>query len=219
MRHNDVLIRRLPMGAVFVRHLRLGTYILLSLFIYPFLWPEDLAVCKTFQPGWVGMVIGRNLAMGWMLYGGWHYILYDSPLHANLEGKKFNKIDQYRPGTTNKRREMFYTTQGLLIGAIFECLMMHLWGTGRVPYVADFWASPVSSIGWVLFVGYWRDFHFFWIHRWMVRSVLLAAALPACSRFLRSLISLVCARSTSSLSTSTCTACTIRATTPARGAA
>ena len=167
---------------MFVRHLRLGTYILLSLFIYTYLWPEDLAVCKTFQPGWVGMVIGRNLAMGWLLYGGWHYILYDSPLHANMEGKKFNKIDQYRPGTTNKRREMFYTSQGLLIGAIFECLMMHLWGTGRVPYVADFWASPVSSIGWVLFVGYWRDFHFFWIHRWMVRPVLLATALPACSR-------------------------------------
>jgi hypothetical protein len=148
---------------VFVRHLRLGTYILLSLFIYTYLCPKDLeATCGTIAPGWVGMVFARNVLTGWMLYGGWHHILYDSPLHANMEGKKFNKQDQYRPGTTNKRREMFFTTQGLMIGAGFEVLVMHLWATGRVPYVADFWANPLSSMGWVLFVGYWRDFHFFW---------------------------------------------------------
>ena len=45
--------------------------------------------------------------------------------------------------------------------------MMHLWATGRVPVYTDFWATPAWSIGWVLFVGYWREFHFFWIHRWM----------------------------------------------------
>ena len=154
------------------RHLRLSTYILLAWAAYtvPGSFPLDEA--HEWRAGWVLRVLFRNVALMWLLYGGWHYILYDSPLHANMEGKKFNKIDQYRPGTTNKSREMFYTSQGLLIGAIFECLMMHLWGTGRVPYVADFWASPVSSIGWVLFVGYWRDFHFFWIHRWMVRPAL-----------------------------------------------
>ena len=64
---------------LFVRHLRLSTYILLSLFIYTYLWPKDLqATCSTFAPGWVGMVFARNVAVGWLLYGGWHWILYDS---------------------------------------------------------------------------------------------------------------------------------------------
>jgi hypothetical protein len=151
---------------LFVRYLRLSTYVLLTAFQYKYLFPKDLAICKDFTLDWVGMVYARNLCIGWLLYGGWHWILYVSPLKANLEGKKFNPVDQYRKGTANLSREMFYTTQGLVIGASFEVLMMHLWGTGRVPYATDFWATPVSSVLWVLFVGYWREFHFFWIHRW-----------------------------------------------------
>ncbi len=150
-----------------VRYLRLSTYVLLTLFQYQYLFPKDLSICKNFTADWVAMVYARNLCIGWLLYGGWHWILYVSPLKANLEGKKFNKVDQYRKGTSNLSREMFYTTQGLAIGATYEVLMMHLWGTGRVPYATDFWSTPLSSVLWVLFVGYWREFHFFWIHRWM----------------------------------------------------
>eukprot|EP01050_Picozoa_sp_SAG11_P016208 SAG11_NODE_2185_length_3711_cov_1.448228_1_plen_303_part_00 len=152
---------------LFVRYLRLSTYVLLTLFQYTYLFPEDLTICRDFTLDWVGMVYVRNLGIGWMLYGRWHWILYVSPLKANLKGKKFNEADQYREGTKNLSREVFYATQGLAIGATFEVLMMHLWGTGRVPYATDFWATPLSSVGWVLFVGYWREFHFFWIHRWM----------------------------------------------------
>ena len=75
-----------------VRYLRLSTYVLLTLFQYQYLFPKDLSICKNFTADWVGMVYARNLCIGWLLYGGWHWILYVSPLKANLEGKKFNKV-------------------------------------------------------------------------------------------------------------------------------
>merc|ERR1711934_545928 len=31
----------------------------------------------------------------------------------------------------------------------------------------SFWASPVWSVMWIVFVIYWRDFHFFFAHRLM----------------------------------------------------
>ena len=50
--------------------------------------------CKVLAPAWISVVFIRNLAVGWLLYGGWHWILYESPLHKNLEGKKFNEDNQ-----------------------------------------------------------------------------------------------------------------------------
>ena len=64
---------------LFVRYLRLSTYLLIAGFTYAYLWPIDLVLeCKEFAPGWVATVFARNLAVGWLLYGGWHWILYDS---------------------------------------------------------------------------------------------------------------------------------------------
>lgn len=47
--------------------------------------------------------------------------------------------------------------------------MLRAFATGRVAYYADFWTYPAWSIFQLLVVPYWRDFHFYWIHRMMHR--------------------------------------------------
>jgi hypothetical protein len=136
-----------------VRYLRLSTYLLIAMFIQAYMWPDVMKECTEFGP-WVGLVFGRNLAIGWLLYGGWHWILYESPFHDKMESRKYNPKDQYAPGTSNLTREMWYTTQGLAIGALYECLVMWLWATHRVPMVDSFFANPVTNVAWVLFVPY-----------------------------------------------------------------
>jgi len=42
---------------------------------------------------------------------------------------------------------------------------LHLMASGKVPYYNDFWKYPVWSLVWLLFVTYWREFHFYWVHR------------------------------------------------------
>jgi hypothetical protein len=59
-------------------------------------------------------------------------------------------------------REVLLTTLGFLQSSAFQCVVMWLWASGRVPYYADFWAHPLYSVGCLLLVTYWRELHFYW---------------------------------------------------------
>ncbi len=37
--------------------------------------------------------------------------------------------------------------------------------SGRVPFYADFFASPLYSVGLLAAVTFWREIHFYWAHR------------------------------------------------------
>lgn len=133
---------------------------------------------KEFRIGWISKVVGFNLAVEFILYGFWHHMMYASSTFApHVKPKKFNKVNQYEPNagkvgyyhstTGQLQREIFFTTAGFLMSSAFQVIMTHLWARGIVPVYLDFWAYPAWSIGWLLFVTYWREFHFYWIHRAM----------------------------------------------------
>merc|ERR1712046_569177 len=67
----------------------------------------------------------------------------------------------------NLQREIFFTTLGWIQSSMFQCSFMYLWASGKVPYYNAFWANPEWSLGHLLFVTYWREFHFYWVHRAM----------------------------------------------------
>lgn len=43
--------------------------------------------------------------------------------------------------------------------------MMHLWASGRVPYIASFKDNAPLVVAQVLLVTYWRELHFYWCAR------------------------------------------------------
>jgi len=94
---------------------------------------------------------------------------YNKFLPALLKNKlKYNPENPYtQENSTPLKREIILTTLGFLQSSAFQCVIMHLWASGRIPYYTDFWAYPAWSVGQLLFVTYWREFHFYWCHRFM----------------------------------------------------
>ena len=158
-------------GELFVRYLRLSTYLVVALLAYRFTWPFE-AAAKGFAPRWIALVVGRNLFVEALLVGGWHWFVYERP-SAFVPKVKFNPKDQYAPGTdgiANLRREQLYTTLGFLMSSAYEVVVLRLWASGSAwlqPCYEDFWAFPAWSIFHIIVVAYWRDFHFYFCHRLM----------------------------------------------------
>lgn len=139
---------------LFARFGRLFIYLVVALASYRFACPLEAAA--VWAPGWVGLVLFRNLAIMLLFYGGWHAAIYDWAYDALFaRGLKFNPLNQYAPsdGTAplwavrwrrlgglpvapdllaldNLSRERLLTTAGFLQATVFECLVLHLWATG-----------------------------------------------------------------------------------------
>jgi len=149
----------------------------MALLCYQLVFLPTFDQAHEFRLGWISRVIGFNLAVEFILYSFWHHMLYASSDYAPaVKHKKFNKKNQYEPSekvgyfsstSGQLQREVFLTTVGFLISSGFQIVMTHLWARGLVPVYLNFWAYPAYSIGWLLFVTYWREFHFYWIHRAM----------------------------------------------------
>ena len=63
--------------------------------------------------------------------------------HGPLKTKKYNPTNQYErlghvgfltSSTGHLQREVVYTTLGWLQSSAFQCVMMHLWASGALPY-------------------------------------------------------------------------------------
>ncbi len=157
-----------------VRHLRLITYLTITYLAYQYTWPIEEA--KEWKLRWILIVLFRNLFIEFLLYGGWHYFLYESGcIKGRIEDKKFNPENQYDDGGKNISREVIFTTLGFFMSSAFECVILHLWSAKSsyiVPFYDDFWGNnnlkwSAYSIFHVFIVAYWRDGHFYFVHRLM----------------------------------------------------
>lgn len=154
-------------GELAVRHLRLCTYLCVTLAAYS-TWPVE-AAAEGFRFHWVAEVVLRNFFVEALFFGGWHWFLYDRPSSV-LPTLKFNGKNQYADGGENLSREKFYTTLGFCMSSLYEVVVLRLWASGSPllrPYYAEFWRFPAYSIFHILVVAYWRDFHFYFAHRVM----------------------------------------------------
>jgi len=133
-----------------------------------YFWFFPIEKAHTLSLDWISVVLFYNLAVMGILYGGWHYTLYNYfATNSQVRSRKFNPQDQYAKGTDNLQREMLFTTLGFIQSSFYQVVMMHAWAKGWVPYYTNFWDYPIYSLGSLLFVTYWREFHFYWVHRVM----------------------------------------------------
>eukprot|EP00294_Goniomonas_avonlea_P016811 CAMPEP_0114558852 /NCGR_PEP_ID=MMETSP0114-20121206/10608_1 /TAXON_ID=31324 /ORGANISM="Goniomonas sp, Strain m" /LENGTH=329 /DNA_ID=CAMNT_0001744281 /DNA_START=84 /DNA_END=1073 /DNA_ORIENTATION=+ len=154
-------------------HLGHSTDFLVGLICYLFFFPIDQA--KEWKANWVLQVVAFNLACEFIICTFWHWLTYVGPYSkGNLQKQKYNPDNQYEKSgnvgffsssSRQLQREVFLTTLGWLQSALFQCVVMWLWASGKCSYYTDFWAHPVWSLGWLLFITYWREFHFYWCHR------------------------------------------------------
>jgi len=88
-----------------------------------------------------------------------------------------SKYNPKWPSAKDISRERFYNYLGWLQLAAYECVFVHLWASGALDYHRSFFSEPGSSelsikltlyhLLHIVIVPYWRDFHFFFVHRGM----------------------------------------------------
>ena len=149
------------------RYIRTTTYLGLALFSYAYTFPLDRAAVLSYD--WMLLILARNVAIGYLLYGGWHHFLYQSRYVRKMTSRKFNPKF---PSQKQWDHDRFWSTVGFCIQSAIEIGIMHLWATGKVEYYLDFWQYPLWSVAWMAWVPYWHDFHFWFIHRQLHMGVL-----------------------------------------------
>jgi len=144
-----------------------SVYLLITVVSWLYLQP-DLSRCATFQADWIGLMLLRNIGLLWLVSGGWHLLLYT--LKAQGTERKYDA----RWLRTNDRNFLFRNqlwdnifwscVSGCTVWTAYEVLYMWAAANKLVPYVS--WSEhPVYGAVWLCLIPFWREFHFYWIHR------------------------------------------------------
>ena len=91
---------------------------------------------------------------------------------GRLNRYKYNPVQQYEPhpdgsSTGHLQREIALTTCGWLQAAAWQVAVMHMVATGALTTAPTFWSQPLVALCWIAGCSWWRDFHFYAIHRFM----------------------------------------------------
>jgi ferredoxin-NADP reductase/sterol desaturase/sphingolipid hydroxylase (fatty acid hydroxylase superfamily) len=128
----------------------------------------DLATCRTFKAGWIAQMFVRNMVLLWIIYGGWHLYLYSSK-RKGFRGK-YSPRWQNKGGATFLFRNQVHDNifwscgSGCITWTAYEVVTMWMYANNHLPYL-DFNSSPVLFVCILLLIPFWRELHFYWIHR------------------------------------------------------
>jgi sterol desaturase/sphingolipid hydroxylase (fatty acid hydroxylase superfamily) len=144
-----------------------GLYLLITIFIWRFIQPP-LAQCVELRPGWICFLLLRNLGLAWVVYGGWHLLLY----MFKLQGTD-RKYDIRWPSRDDSKflfhnqtyDNIFWScVSGCTIWTAYEVFYFWALANKKIPYV-DWTTHPVYCAVWLCLIPFWRDLHFYWVHR------------------------------------------------------
>jgi sterol desaturase/sphingolipid hydroxylase (fatty acid hydroxylase superfamily) len=128
----------------------------------------DVARCASFEFGWIAQIWLRNQVMMWLYYGGFHWWLY----LRKGEGLR-KKYDANWPAQNSRLflfRDQVYDnvfwTAGVagLVWTGYEVVGVWLYANQLIPWLS--WARhPGWFVAWFFVIPFWREFHFYWVHR------------------------------------------------------
>lgn len=141
----------------------LGVVILSYYFLQP-----PLEEMKTFKISWISTIFLRNMALVWLVYGGWHLYLYKIKARGNES--KYSSRWQSTNGSTFLWNDQVYDNvfwtcaSAVPIWTAYEVFTFWLYANDKIPYL-DFKEHPVYFVLLFLLIPFWREFHFYLIHR------------------------------------------------------
>ena len=142
-------------------------YLSIVLLSFYFLQPP-LEKMKTLKVSWIAILLIRNMALVWIIYGGWHLFLY--VLKRRGTRGKYNPRWQSTDGSVFLWNNQVYDNvfwacaSGVPIWTAYEVLAFWLYANNKLPYLS-FYENPGWFIGLFLLIPFWRELHFFLIHR------------------------------------------------------
>lgn len=132
-----------------------------------FLASPDVATMAEPRPGWIALVLLRNLAIVAAWYGLWHLRLYvrraqDARTKYNAKFPADSR--RFTFGNQTKDNVFWSLASGIPIVTAFEVVGLWLFASGRIPWLR--WAEhPVWIVVLMLLVPIWRELHFYAVHR------------------------------------------------------
>ena len=142
-------------------------YLAIVFISYYFLQPP-LQEMKTFKASWISTIFIRNMALVWIIYGGWHLYLYT--LKKRGTKAKYCPRWQSTDGSTFLWNNQVYDNvfwacaSAVPIWTAFEVITFWMYGNDKLPYL-DFKEHPVYFVALFMLIPFWREFHFYLIHR------------------------------------------------------
>ena len=142
-------------------------YLSITLISWNFLQPP-MSACKSFAWPWMLQIYARNFVLLWLVYGAWHFYLYT--LKARGTYRKYCPRWQSTQGSTflfgNQVFDNIFwcLTSGCGAWTAYECVSFWAYANGYMPYL-DPREHPILFVLGFLAIPFWREFHFYWIHR------------------------------------------------------
>lgn len=132
-----------------------------------FLTTPPVETLREIRPGWIALVLLRNLAIVVAWYGLWHLRLYvrrAQDTRTKYNAKFPGDSRRFTFGNQTKDNVLWSLASGVPIVTAFEVVGLWLFASGRIPWLR--WAEhPVWIVVIMLLVPIWRELHFYAIHR------------------------------------------------------
>lgn len=142
-------------------------YIAFSLVCWNYFTPS-LEEMREFSIGWVSLILLRNAALVLFVYGGLHAVLYIQ--RRQQADFKYNprwpdaKSSTFLFGSQTAENVFWTMCSGVPVWTAYEAVTWWMFANGHIPYV-DFRERPVYFVALLLLVPFWRQLHFYVIHR------------------------------------------------------
>ncbi len=118
-------------------------------------------------PGWMLVVLGRNLLVVIAWFGAWHLRLYRRQAQgtATKYNAKFPQNSQrFTFGSQLKDNVLWSLASGVPIATAFEVIGLWLFSSGRIAWL-EWTQHRVAIVAIALLIPIWRELHFYAIHR------------------------------------------------------
>eukprot|EP01084_Bolivina_argentea_P057747 105496_1 len=165
------------LGQVIVKWLAVSTYLFVSFIAYKYTFPSYKSILSlqtlsktdyyTFFIKWLTIIVIRDELIVIFFYSWWHYILYES----STISKKIMSI-KYNPSYPDQKQwqhDRYHTLKGTFISSIYEVFVIYYF-SNRLSLLQndeDFFKYLHYNIFWIVFITYFRPFHFYFIHRFL----------------------------------------------------
>lgn len=136
-------------------------------FVSYFYFTPELARMSSFSADWMIEITIRNSVLMILFTGAFH--LWFIRFRKQGRKKKYNGNWMSENNSTflfndQVKDNVFWSMTGVLWWSVYECGLWWGYANGLLPYI-DFQSHPVWFVALMLLVPFWRNFHFYWIHR------------------------------------------------------
>jgi sterol desaturase/sphingolipid hydroxylase (fatty acid hydroxylase superfamily) len=114
--------------------------------------------------GWIAEILMRNIVLVSLFTGGFHLWLYRwraQGRRTKYNGNWLAKNDKRFLFNDQVYDNVFWSLVGVVIWSIYEVLLWWGYANSALPQTDN----PIWFVAWMLLMPFWRNFHFYWIHR------------------------------------------------------